>query len=66
MWEGINGEFKLVDLDEVVCWWGEWKFKFNMNYDKFSCVFCYYYDKNIMMKVYGKCYVYKFDFVGLV
>ena len=32
----------------------------------FSRIFCrYYYDKNIMTKVHGKRYAYKFDFQGL-
>lgn len=36
-----------------------------MNYDKLSRALRYYYDKNIMTKVHGKRYAYKFDFVGL-
>lgn len=64
-WEGINGEFKLVDPDEVARRWGERKSKPNMNYDKLSRALRYYYDKNIMTKVHGKRYAYKFDFVGL-
>lgn len=36
VWEGVNGEFKFVDFDEVVWKWGECKNKFNMNYDKLS------------------------------
>ncbi|XP_025114924.1 transcriptional regulator ERG-like isoform X2 [Pomacea canaliculata] len=64
-WEGTNGEFKLVDPDEVARRWGERKSKPNMNYDKLSRALRYYYDKNIMTKVHGKRYAYKFDFVGL-
>lgn len=64
-WEGNNGEFKLVDPDEVARRWGERKSKPNMNYDKLSRALRYYYDKNIMTKVHGKRYAYKFDFVGL-
>lgn len=64
-WEGSNGEFKLVDPDEVARRWGERKSKPNMNYDKLSRALRYYYDKNIMTKVHGKRYAYKFDFVGL-
>lgn len=33
-----------------------------MNYDKLSRALRYYYDKNIMTKVHGKRYAYKFDF----
>ena len=36
-----------------------------MNYDKLSRALRYYYDKNIMTKVHGKRYAYKFDFAGL-
>ncbi|XP_030435239.1 protein FEV [Gopherus evgoodei] len=64
-WEGTNGEFKLIDPDEVARRWGERKSKPNMNYDKLSRALRYYYDKNIMTKVHGKRYAYKFDFQGL-
>ncbi|KAK5965617.1 ETS domain-containing transcription factor ets-5, partial [Trichostrongylus colubriformis] len=64
-WEGGSGEFKLVDPDEVARKWGERKSKPNMNYDKLSRALRYYYDKNIMTKVHGKRYAYKFDFQGL-
>ncbi|CAI5441268.1 unnamed protein product [Caenorhabditis angaria] len=64
-WEGTNGEFKLVDPDEVARKWGERKSKPNMNYDKMSRALRYYYDKNIMAKVHGKRYAYKFDFQGI-
>jgi len=36
-----------------------------MNYDKMSRALRYYYDKNIMVKVHGKRYAYKFDFQGI-
>ncbi|XP_042143040.1 DNA-binding protein D-ETS-3 [Ixodes scapularis] len=64
-WEGTNGEFKLTDPDEVARRWGERKSKPNMNYDKLSRALRYYYDKNIMTKVHGKRYAYRFDFQGL-
>ncbi|VDO94383.1 unnamed protein product [Soboliphyme baturini] len=64
-WEGTNGEFKLVDPDEVARRWGERKNKPNMNYDKLSRALRYYYDKNIISKVHGKRYAYKFDFHGI-
>ena len=65
VWEGTNGEFKLTDPDEVARRWGDRKNKPNMNYDKLSRALRYYYDKNIMTKVHGKRYAYKFDFHGL-
>uniref|UniRef100_A0A3Q3FQE3 Fli-1 proto-oncogene, ETS transcription factor-related sequence n=1 Tax=Labrus bergylta TaxID=56723 RepID=A0A3Q3FQE3_9LABR len=64
-WEGNNGEFKMTDPDEVAKRWGERKSKPNMNYDKLSRALRYYYDKNIMTKVHGKRYAYKFDFHGI-
>lgn len=64
-WEGVDGEFKLLDPDDVARKWGQRKSKPNMNYDKLSRALRYYYDKNIMTKVHGKRYAYKFDFVGL-
>ncbi|XP_014672725.1 PREDICTED: ETS-like protein pointed, isoform P1 [Priapulus caudatus] len=54
-----------VNPDEVARRWGERKSKPNMNYDKLSRALRYYYDKNIMTKVHGKRYAYKFDFAGL-
>uniref|UniRef100_A0AC34Q2C4 ETS domain-containing protein n=1 Tax=Panagrolaimus sp. JU765 TaxID=591449 RepID=A0AC34Q2C4_9BILA len=65
VWEGSQGEFKLLDPDEVARKWGQRKSKPNMNYDKLSRALRYYYDKNIMTKVHGKRYAYKFDFQGL-
>ncbi|XP_022231070.2 DNA-binding protein D-ETS-6 [Drosophila obscura] len=65
-WEGQSGEFRLIDPDEVAKRWGERKAKPNMNYDKLSRALRYYYDKNIMTKVHGKRYAYKFDFHGLM
>ncbi|XP_063714072.1 DNA-binding protein D-ETS-6-like isoform X2 [Symsagittifera roscoffensis] len=64
-WEGNSGEFKITDPDETAKRWGERKSKPNMNYDKLSRALRYYYDKNIMSKVHGKRYAYKFDFHGL-
>ncbi|KAL7676634.1 hypothetical protein ACOME3_002882 [Neoechinorhynchus agilis] len=64
-WEGTNGEFKLIEPDEVARKWGERKGKPNMNYDKLSRALRYYYDKNIMTKVHGRRYAYRFDFDGL-
>ncbi|KAL4660644.1 Friend leukemia integration 1 transcription factor-like isoform X2 [Arapaima gigas] len=64
-WEGTSGEFKMTDPDEVARRWGERKSKPNMNYDKLSRALRYYYDKNIMTKVHGKRYAYRFDFHGI-
>ncbi|CAC5403987.1 FLI1 [Mytilus coruscus] len=61
IWEGTEGEFRIVDPEEVARKWGRRKCRPNMNYDKLSRALRYYYDKNIMRKVNGKKYTYKFD-----
>lgn len=57
---GADGEFKLLDAEEVARLWGLRKNKHNMNYDKLSRALRYYYDKNIIKKVSGQKFVYKF------
>ncbi|XP_026187984.1 ETS domain-containing protein Elk-1 [Mastacembelus armatus] len=59
-WTGEQGEFKLLDAEEVARLWGLRKNKLNMNYDKLSRALRYYYDKNIIKKVSGQKFVYKF------
>ncbi|XP_068246280.1 DNA-binding protein D-ETS-6-like [Palaemon carinicauda] len=64
-WEGTAGEFKILEPDEVARRWGDRKSKPNMNYDKLSRALRYYYDRNLMTKVHGKRYAYRFDFRAL-
>ncbi|XP_056131029.1 ETS domain-containing protein Elk-1 [Lampris incognitus] len=59
-WTGEEGEFKLLDAEEVARLWGLHKNKHTMNYDKLSRALRYYYDKNIIKKVSGQKFVYKF------
>lgn len=59
-WTNNEGEFKLVNAEEVARLWGLRKNKHNMNYDKLSRALRYYYDKNIIKKVLGQKFVYKF------
>ncbi|XP_025757204.1 ETS domain-containing protein Elk-3 isoform X3 [Oreochromis niloticus] len=59
-WTSEDGEFKLLDAEEVARLWGLRKNKHNMNYDKLSRALRYYYDKNIIKKVSGQKFVYKF------
>ncbi|XP_013778440.1 ETS domain-containing protein Elk-3-like isoform X2 [Limulus polyphemus] len=59
-WTNNEGEFKLVSAEEVARMWGLRKNKLNMNYDKLSRALRYYYDKNIIKKVLGQKFVYRF------
>ena len=59
-WTNDDGEFKLVNAEEVAKLWGLRKNKNNMNYDKLSRALRYYYDKNIIKKVLGQKFVYRF------
>ena len=53
-------EFKLLEPEEVATLWGKEKGKPNMNYDKLSRSLRFYYQKNLIQKVSGDHYVYKF------
>ncbi|MGH0177664.1 UNVERIFIED_CONTAM: hypothetical protein FKN15_021734 [Acipenser sinensis] len=59
-WTSSDGEFKLLEAEEVARLWGLRKNKTNMNYDKLSRALRYYYDKKILKKVSGQKFVYKF------
>ncbi|KAM6927561.1 ETS domain-containing protein Elk-4 [Xenentodon cancila] len=59
-WTNQEGEFKLLQAEEVARLWGARKNKPNMNYDKLSRALRYYYDKNIIKKVNGQKFVYRF------
>ncbi|XP_036198125.1 ETS domain-containing protein Elk-4 isoform X1 [Myotis myotis] len=59
-WTSDSGEFKLLQAEEVARLWGIRKNKPNMNYDKLSRALRYYYVKNIIKKVNGQKFVYKF------
>lgn len=59
-WTNNEGEFKLINAEEVAKLWGLRKNKNNMNYDKLSRALRYYYDKNIIKKVMGQKFMYKF------
>lgn len=60
MWVGENGEFKLNDPEQVAQQWGKRKNKPAMNYEKLSRALRYYYDGDMIHKVHGKRFVYKF------
>ncbi|XP_062402332.1 ETS domain-containing protein Elk-4 [Sardina pilchardus] len=59
-WTNQEGEFKLLQAEEVAKLWGARKNKPNMNYDKLSRALRYYYEKNIIKKVNGQKFVYRF------
>ncbi|XP_038065630.1 GA-binding protein alpha chain-like isoform X2 [Patiria miniata] len=59
-WVGTQGEFKLLDSELVAQKWGERKNKPQMNYEKLSRALRYYYDGDMIAKVHGKRFVYKF------
>ncbi|XP_022128006.2 DNA-binding protein Ets97D [Pieris rapae] len=59
-WEGTSGEFKLLDPERVATLWGIRKHKPAMNYEKLSRALRYYYDGDMIAKVPGKRFVYKF------
>ena len=59
-WCGDDGEFKLRDPEVVAQLWGTRKNKPNMNYEKLSRALRYYYDGDMICKVHGKRFTYKF------
>lgn len=59
-WIGTEGEFKLFNPDIVAQLWGKRKNKPTMNYEKLSRALRYYYDGDMIAKVNGKRFVYKF------
>ena len=59
-WLGEEGEFKLNNPEIVAQLWGARKNKPNMNYEKLSRALRYYYDGDMICKVHGKRFVYKF------
>ena len=59
-WLGDEGEFKLNNPEIVAQLWGARKNKPNMNYEKLSRALRYYYDGDMICKVHGKRFVYKF------
>lgn len=59
-WVGSEGEFKLFNPDVVAQLWGKRKNKPTMNYEKLSRALRYYYDGDMIAKVNGKRFVYKF------
>uniref|UniRef100_A0A8C9TY51 GA-binding protein alpha chain n=1 Tax=Scleropages formosus TaxID=113540 RepID=A0A8C9TY51_SCLFO len=59
-WVGDDGEFKLNQPELVAHKWGQRKNKPTMNYEKLSRALRYYYDGDMICKVQGKRFVYKF------
>uniref|UniRef100_G3U7V7 GA binding protein transcription factor subunit alpha n=1 Tax=Loxodonta africana TaxID=9785 RepID=G3U7V7_LOXAF len=59
-WVGDEGKFKLNQPKLVAQKWGQCKNKPTMNYEKLSRALRYYYDGEVICKVQGKWFVYKF------
>ncbi|KAF8571308.1 hypothetical protein P879_01298 [Paragonimus westermani] len=59
-WISDDGEFKLSNPERVAAMWGQRKNKPAMNYEKLSRALRYYYDGDMISKVHGKRFVYKF------
>ncbi|XP_066944862.1 DNA-binding protein Ets97D-like isoform X2 [Macrobrachium rosenbergii] len=59
-WYGNDGEFRLHQPEVVASLWGQRKNKPRMNYEKLSRALRYYYEGDMISKVYGKRFVYKF------
>lgn len=59
-WFGEPGEFRLLNPERVAVLWGQRKKKVSMNYEKMSRALRYYYDGDILGKVPGKHFTYKF------
>lgn len=59
-WVSDDGEFKLSNPEHVASMWGQRKNKPAMNYEKLSRALRYYYDGDMICKVHGKRFVYKF------
>ena len=59
-WEGHEGEFRFVEPDQVAQLWGARKNNPKMNYKKLCRALQYYYDCDIIAKISGKRFVYKF------
>lgn len=59
-WVGDEGDFKLNNPEMVAQMWGQRKNKPTMNYEKLSRALRYYYDGDMIAKVHGKRFVYKF------
>ncbi|KAK3886349.1 hypothetical protein Pcinc_009491 [Petrolisthes cinctipes] len=59
-WYGSGGQFRLHQPEVVASLWGLRKGKPNMNYEKLSRALRYYYDGDMIAKVSGKRFVYRF------
>ncbi|KAL0280584.1 UNVERIFIED_CONTAM: hypothetical protein PYX00_001838 [Menopon gallinae] len=59
-WITDDGEFKLNNPEMVAHLWGQRKNKPTMTYEKLSRALRYYYDGDMISKVHGKRFVYKF------
>lgn len=60
-WTGkVEGEFLLLQPEQVAKLWGERRGRGQMNYDKMSRALRFYYGRNRIEKQRGKHYLYRF------
>lgn len=59
-WTSEDGEFEFINGEEVAQMWGQHNNRYNMDYVKLSRGLRHYYNKDIIKKVEGKDFVYKF------
>ena len=61
-WTDPCGEFLIHQPAEIARAWGRRKNRPRMSYDKLSRALRYYYERNILTKLPGRKYAYRFDF----
>ena len=64
-WLNARGDFRILDPDNLAYLWGQRKNKPAMTYDKLCRALRYYYSKNILIKIAGKKYMYRFLWQGV-
>lgn len=60
-WEGTSGQFRIIRPDEVARLWGERNGRPNMTFKSFRRCMRYSYNKNVLTKIRGRSYTYKFN-----
>lgn len=61
-WEGVHGQFVVKRPDTVAWLWSNRNGRRNMTYQKFCRALRYYHQKNVLTKIRGRKFTYKFNF----